>query len=236
MAKAKARARGSEADDRACVPNFGDVISNAPFLLSGTLGLLLLRKTREDPAGRITLDWEKQAFFVVFLFIFLTAIGSAYYHWEPSNATLFWDRLPMGVVFMALFAIVIGERLGMRLGGILLWPLIFVGLGSVVFWHWTETRGSGDIRPYALVQFFPMLAMPFLLLARKGPYSGDRFFIPILGFYLLAKILEATDREVFALTGKMVSGHTLKHVAAAVATYWIYRWFRDRRVVRHSGN
>jgi hypothetical protein len=35
-----------------------------------------------------------------------------------------------------------------------------------------------------------------------------------MGFYVLAKAFEALDRQIFQL-GHLVSGHTLKHLAAA---------------------
>jgi len=47
-------------------------------------------------------------------------------------------------------------------------------------------------------------------------------------FYLLAKILETADRQVFSL-GHLVSGHTLKHLAAAAAGFWILRMMEKRR-------
>jgi hypothetical protein len=50
----------------------------------------------------------------------------------------------------------------------------------------------------------------------------------VAGLYVLAKILEALDRPIFEL-GHIVSGHTLKHLAAAGAGYWILRMLRKRR-------
>jgi hypothetical protein len=52
----------------------------------------------------------------------------------------------------------------------------------------------------------------------------------VVAFYVLAKILEETDKQVFAL-GHIVSGHTLKHLAAAAAGYWILRMLTSRAVV-----
>jgi hypothetical protein len=62
------------------VPNFWNVVSNLPFIGVGAVGL---RQFHRDPAV-----------FVIFLGIFLTGVGSSYYHWDPSDRTLFWDRLP----------------------------------------------------------------------------------------------------------------------------------------------
>jgi hypothetical protein len=59
--------------------------------------------------------------------------------------------------------------------------------------------------------------------------------IPIL--YVLAKILEAADKPIFA-AGHIVSGHTLKHFAAALSTYWVLRMLglRTARGVSAHGN
>ena len=91
------------------VPNFWNVISNLPFIAVGAAGL---RRFHRDPAT-----------FVIFLGIFLTGFGSSYYHWNPSDSTLFWDRLPMTLCFMAILAVVVEERISARLGATLLWPL-----------------------------------------------------------------------------------------------------------------
>ncbi|HAY09293.1 MAG TPA: hypothetical protein DCY18_05035, partial [Thauera sp.] len=51
--------------------------------------------------------------------------GSAWYHLDPSNASLFWDRLAMCIAFAGALGALAGERLGDRaarrwLGGWLL--------------------------------------------------------------------------------------------------------------------
>jgi hypothetical protein len=50
----------------------------------------------------------------------------------------------------------------------------------------------------------------------------------VAGFYVLAKVLEILDRPIFEL-GHLVSGHTLKHLAAAAAGYWILRMLLKRQ-------
>jgi hypothetical protein len=50
----------------------------------------------------------------------------------------------------------------------------------------------------------------------------------MLGFYLAAKALEQGDRFVFDLLGGTVSGHTLKHLAAAAATAAMFVHVRRR--------
>ncbi len=47
--------------------------------------------------------------------------------------------------------------------------------------------------------------------------------------YGLAKVFEAADQEIFAL-GQVVSGHTIKHVIAAMAAGLHLRMLTVRRV------
>jgi hypothetical protein len=49
-----------------------------------------------------------------------------------------------------------------------------------------------------------------------------RFFSKLFaGFYLLAKVLEATDDVVYKWTYHIVSGHTLKHLFAAMVPVFL---------------
>jgi hypothetical protein len=193
------------ADQRtiAGIPNLLNVLSNAVFAAAGFVGL---RRGRQRGVAATTL----------FASAILVAAGSAWYHLHPNNQTLVWDRLPMTLVFMSLVALVIGDRIGPRAGQAMFGPLLAVGIGSVVWW-----RLSGDLRLYALVQFFPMLAVPLMLLLFRGRYRAAGFCW-VLGWYVLAKVFELADRQVFAMNG-MVSGHTLKHLAAGIAVIQVWR-------------
>jgi hypothetical protein len=181
------------------VPNFWNVVSNAPFAIVGILGLLAL----SDLASRI-----------LFTGVFLTAFGSAYYHWAPDDARLVWDRLPMTIVFMTLFALVIEERLHSRLKELL--PILLTcGIASVLWWRFT-----GNLWPYVLVQFVPMLAIPALLVMHPGKPG----LVPVIVLYGLAKIAEQFDAQIYSVLP--LSGHTWKHLLGAVATFYILRWRR----------
>jgi hypothetical protein len=50
-------------------------------------------------------------------------------------------------------------------------------------------------------------------------------------WYGLAKVLEAGDEAVYALTGGWVSGHSIKHLLASGAVFAIWRqlWLRGAR-------
>ena len=206
-------------------PNTFDVLSNVPFIIVGCLGLLLLRNG-VGKGGLPELLWHYRIFF---LGVLLTGVGSSYYHWQPDNSTLFWDRLPMTVGFMAFFAMLVGESVSLRAGRLMLLPLLLMGVGSAVYWYLTEMSGKGDLRFYLLVQFLPILLTPYILLFFRSRLSGNVWLWWLVAFYLLAKVLELTDHFWFDLTGA-VSGHTLKHLAAAAATYCMYLALRHRQV------
>jgi hypothetical protein len=162
---------------------------------------------------------ERWPYLFVFLGLLLTAFGSSYYHLDPSNARLVWDRLPMTIAFMSVVAALIAERLSLRLGLWLLPLLMLVGLSSVLQWYASELRGAGDLRFYASVQIYAAL---FLLTALLFPglYTRTADLAAVAGLYVLAKILESLDKPIFA-AGHIISGHTLKHLAAAAAGYCI---------------
>ena len=170
------------------------------------------------------------AYMVFFAGILLTAFGSSYYHLAPSNETLLWDRLPMTIGFAGLLTVIVAEFVSASAARRLLLPLLIVGFASVEYWAWTESRGVGDLRPYALVQFLPMLLIPVILLTHRPTIGAARYFWWMLAFYLVAKLLEFFDADVFAL-GHLISGHSLKHVAAAMTpAVFLYALIRRRHL------
>ncbi len=207
------------------IPNFGDVASNILFLMAGLSGLAFL--CRESSRERFIDARDRWPYIFVFSGLLLTAFGSAYYHLAPDNARLVWDRLPMTAVFMPLVAAMIGERINARLGVRLLPVLVAVGIASVVQWHLSEQRGAGDLRFYAAVQLYSLLALLAALLLPPR-YTQGSYLLVVASLYVLAKFCETEDRPLFSLT-HFVSGHTLKHIAAGAAGLCILRMLQKRR-------
>ncbi len=223
------------ADDRTLlgIPHFLNVVSNIPFVVVGALGIrLVVRYDAIRPGGPVLEPGERWPYAVLFAGVLLSGFGSAYYHLEPTNDRLFWDRLPMTMAFMGFLAGMIGERISARAGAWLLGPLVWLGLASVWMWRLGEERGAGDLRLYYFVQFFPVLAIPLLVSLFPSRFTRSRDIFMALGWYVLAKVVErgVLDHGIFA-AGQWVSGHTLKHLAAAAGAYRLYRMIRYRRQV-----
>lgn len=218
------------ADQRAWlgIPNFGDVGSNLAFAIPGVWGLIWLC-SRTGKASFVG-EHERWAYFAVFLGLLLTAFGSSYYHLAPDNARLVWDRLPMTIAFMGLVSAMIAERISVTRGLQLLPLLVLMGVASVLWWWHTETIGAGDLRFYAAVQVYAVLAPPVLLLLPPR-YTRSADFLMIFGFYVLAKVFETADRQIFSISAHAMSGHTLKHLTAGGAGFWILRMLKNRERV-----
>jgi hypothetical protein len=198
------------------VPNALNVFSNAAFLLVGLMGLATVLTPRSGASTPVVSRWERWPYGALFAGTALTAFGSAYYHLAPGNARLVWDRLPMTLGFMGLLTAVIAERGSLRFAQRLFVPLLIVGAASVGYWYWSELRGAGDLRLYALVQFGSLLAILVLVLWTGGRDIDARYLMAGLAVYAVSKVFEWADAPIFALGG-VVSGHTLKHLAAAIA-------------------
>ena len=213
------------ADHRAVagVANFLDVVSNLGFLLAAVIGFAVVLRTGTCFEFRR----ERWPYMVFFAGMLLTALGSAYYHLAPDNERLFWDRLPMVLAFMSLIAVQIVERVSVRAGLVLLGPLLLVGVSSVVYWLATERAGAGNVVPYGVLQASAVAALLLIVWLLPSRYTrGDDLYWVFAG-YVVAKLFEIFDRQVLAC-GHLVSGHTLKHVAAAVAGLVVCRMLHLR--------
>jgi hypothetical protein len=205
------------------IPNALNFLSSFVFVGVGLAGIALLRGGRatfHDPR-------ERAPWMVFFSGVILAGLGTGSFHLAPSPATLAWDRFPMTIGFMGLLSALVTERVDAAWGRRLLWPLVLAGLGSILYWFFTDSTGAGDLRPYFLVQFFSLLAIPLVLLIFPARYSGSRMYLIALSAYLLGKVAEGNDMEVYRLGG-IVSGHTVKHLLAA-AGIGALAWMLGRR-------
>jgi hypothetical protein len=202
------------------IRNFANVISNLPFVIVGMIGILSVKRS-VAPRNIAVI------YISLFTGIILTGFGSAWYHGYPDNNTLVFDRLPMTIVFMSLLAAVAGESIDAGIGVFSLAPLLLIGIASVLWWHYTELGGTGDLRLYVLVQYYPMILIPAILILFPPP-TAQLSWLPLVyaaAWYGIAKICEQFDCTIYSALG-FVSGHSLKHLAAAVSTWFLVKRFR----------
>jgi len=223
------------ADARAffSIPNFNDVMSNTGFALVGILGLIAVAGVRRHTLFVKPID--ARPYLIFFAGVALVSLGSAWYHWAPSNERLLWDRLPMSVAFMAFASAIVADRIHARAGNTwLLLVLVILGLSSLLYWHYTEQLGRGDLRFYAFVQFYPVILLPVVLwLFPDYRYVVGRYVAWVFAWYGLSKVLEHFDAQVFGMFGYTISGHTLKHLAAAVSALVVLRMLSSRLPSHH---
>eukprot|EP00850_Spirogloea_muscicola_P011965 SM000076S21786 [mRNA] locus=s76:188094:190486:+ [translate_table: standard] len=205
------------------IPNTLNVLSNLPFLVVGSIGAALC-----STGGSLTISskGERWSWFTFFIGILAVAFGSTYYHLHPNDTRLVWDRLPMTVAFMSVMAICIIERVHEHHGNMSLLSLVGFGALSVLYWRLTD-----DLRPYLLVQFVPVVSVPTLILCLPHKYSHSVFWLWAAGWYVLAKLAELFDRKIYRLTHFSISGHTLKHLLAALVPVCVLYMLAQRAPV-----
>jgi len=203
------------------VPNFWNVFSNAPFIIFGLYGIYITTKFSYNR------DYEAKAYLIHFIFIAIIALGSGYYHWNPNNDTLIWDRLPMTVAFTSIFAIICSERISRTTGEVSLYPLTIIGALSVIYWAIYD-----DLRFYYIVQFLPLIIYPAIIVIFPSRYTDANQQIFALIWYAVAKVLETYDVQIYNGTNHGISGHSLKHVAAAISSLHFAHMLMKRKIVR----
>lgn len=214
--------RFSDARTMLGIPHFMDVVSNLPFIIIGIMGFRLVTTNYK----RLTMA-DFMMGFTLFSGVFLIGAGSAFYHYSPDNFTLIFDRLPMTLVFTSFFTVIIYDYVDRRVGATLFYLMLAVGVYSILYWYYTEITGRGDLRLYAFVQFFPVVATPLILVLYRNTALYTRTLITVFIAYAIAKLLEHYDVIVFEWL-QVISGHTLKHLFAALATWFIYKVFQQR--------
>ncbi|XP_059435082.1 uncharacterized protein LOC132168032 [Corylus avellana] len=204
------------------IPNTLNVVSNFPFLVIGVIGLVLCY---HGNYFRLSLQGELCGWTFFYIGVAAVAFGSAYYHLKPNDARLVWDRLPMTIAFTSIISIFIIERIDERKGTISIIPLLTAGIISIFYWRFFD-----DLRPYALVQFVPCIAIPVMAILLPPMYTHSTYWLWAAGFYLLAKVEEAADKVIYEWTHHIVSGHTLKHLCAAMVPVFLTLMLAKRSI------
>ena len=209
------------------VANTWNVLSNIPLALAGIGGLFLLL------SGRVEFIDKRECWLWmgVSIGLVLSGLGSGYYHLAPNNSRIVWDRLGIVIILMSYVAALISERIDIRLG-LWLWPiLLIIGFFSVFLWYAGELHGESDLRFYLGVQVFTIL-VTLLILLTPAPYTRTWDLAVVMMFFGLARLFEIFDHQIYRLSEDTISGHSLKHLAAAMAGIWLIRMLWKRKIVK----
>lgn len=207
------------------VPNAGDVLSNLAFLAAGLAGLWQLARV---PLRAID-AMERAMAALFFVGLMLTAGASAWYHWVPEAAGLAIDRTGMSVAFAGLLGLAAGTRVSGRAAAAL-------GLTALLLGPFAARAAlDGNVVPWALVQFGGAALLAWMACLRPRASALTVGWFGVLVAYILAKLFEANDAHVFAISGELVSGHTLKHVVAALAALPVISALGAARERRQNG-
>ena len=141
----------------------------------------------------------------------LTGLGSSYYHLQPNDFSLIWDRLPISLICAGLLGMVF-QYTHQRSDAWLLGAAVLLAIVGVGYWH-----VSGDLRLYLGMQVFTILALPLWLWQARAPRAITMALLWAIGFYIVSKVTEALDMQIFTTTAHVISGHTLKHLFATMA-------------------
>ncbi|MCC5016153.1 MULTISPECIES: ceramidase [unclassified Legionella] len=209
------------------ISNFSDVMSNLAFIIVGYLGIKTIHQP--TPTQCALTPEAKWAYLIGFIGTILTGLGSIYYHLHPNNYTLFWDRAPMGMLLMSFFAAIFIERVNRSIGFYLLFPLILLATLCTLQWELSELWGQGDMRLYIWSQGYPLIMIIFILFFFPSSYVRNYYLTTCFILFGLAKITEGLDKIIYHFTFETISGHTLKHLLAAIAVYSLVYDVKNRQ-------
>lgn len=224
------------------LPNAMDVLSNLPFVAIGIWGLRWLHwldRAHEDaldaaplpqagahlPVNALDCAW------VFFAGLILTAAGSAFYHLQSDGMRLAAERAGMAVAFSGLVGLAVCERVSARAGWPAAWFTMVGGLLAAAVCHRT-----GNALPWALVQFGGMALIVILSLAKPLNGAIGLKLGWVIFFYAMAKLFEVSDQAIYDVTQDLISGHSLKHLTAALAALPVLHGLQamGRQTLRHN--
>ena len=196
------------------LPHALDVLSNLPFAVMGAWGLWWLRRVPLDRLGTA----QRGLAVLFFVGLMATAFCSSSYHLDPHDAGLCIDRVGMSLAFAGLLGLAAADRISAR-AGVALAALVAVAAPATALVAWL----GGNMTPWAVLQGGGLVLLAALALRRPQPRALGFSIIGVIAFYAVAKALELADAPVFALTQQLISGHSAKHLVAALAGWPVVR-------------
>ena len=218
------------ADQVTClgIPNFTNVASNLGFVVAGLWALAWIRTERSRLLGtRFRTRAELALYASFFAAAALVGLGSAYFHYAPTNATLFWDRFPMTLAGAALAGAFIAERVDPRAGIVVAIALAVFLPATLVYWRMSEAAGAENLWPYIVGLYGSLGVAALVLLLFPSPFThGSQAFVAVAWYAAGMPFDKVLDGWVYSLGGIM-GGHAVKHLIAALAMFWLF-WFMLR--------
>jgi hypothetical protein len=190
------------------IPFAMDVLSNLSFAVWGLAGGLALFGLLR----RVKLNTEHALAGLFFAGLVMTTAASSWYHLQPDDAGLGVDRLGMVIAFAGLLGMAVAGRVSHSAGAATAATMLLLGPLSVWFW-----LNSGNVLPWLVIQFGGMALIVWMAFIRPPHGALDVRWGVVIAVYVIAKLLEAADHQVYELTSHAISGHTLKHLVASFA-------------------
>lgn len=193
------------------IPHFLDVATNLIFFISGTLGLFVYKNCHQK------FNYIERLSFLFFSYgSILLCLGSGYFHWTPNPYTLVWDRVPMVICFNSLITFIIADRVETK--GLLELMILFLLLGLITTFGVPYLYQS--LRPYYLFQLGTIIFTVILTFSFKEKKISNLSLISMFLFYVLAKLTETFDHQIYNLL-KFITGHNLKHLLAGAGMIFL---------------
>jgi hypothetical protein len=108
-----------------------------------------------------------------------------------------------------------------------------LGAASVIYWRVTERAGVGNVVPYGVLQGYSVVILLLLAVLKPSRYTRGNILYWVFAWYVLSKILETYDAKVLEWS-HLVSGHTLKHLAAAAAGVAVWVMLTRRTLIERD--
>ncbi|MDP6869295.1 MAG: hypothetical protein QGI21_00785 [Candidatus Poseidoniaceae archaeon] len=208
------------------IQNGLDVISNLAILYPGLLGLMLHNERKDDFEYRDGI--ESLIHYHLFGGMLVTFVGSVLYHLDPTDTTLILDRFGMAIVIACYCSLLISDFISVDLAKKMHTPIIIIGISTILYWAIID-----DLRAYFIFKHQPLILIMILLIYGKNSYDKSQYYLWSISFIMLATLVENLDVEIYKSLG-IISGHTLKHIFAGIALWWIYKMIDTRKVVNSA--
>ena len=187
------------------IPNTVNVVSNISFLIP----VFYLLKSTKKRSLKVNL---------LMIHLVLLGIASTYYHYIPSDKTLFWDMLMIATTSMVVLNIFMTpQNLQKEEEKVDSYQLLFYHFGflSVIYWKFT-----GDIRLYLII----LIGVPLYIILKNYKNKDIRnYLLLMIVSNIILRLSEHNDHFIYQFTNKNISGHTIKHIFAGIGIFSVIK-------------